>query len=652
MFTHMTIKKKLTLAIGAMGLLLVMFSVFMVAELTTSSERVDTLHTFIDEQATNGTSLMLIKNTMRRAQINSQYLINNDPRSLAIIDLLQREFDLLVDPEQGSEAQYSDIIALNGQYQQQLTQDLWPLTVKLQGYLNELNNQLGPLLEKQSIDMRENGLAQQDFAAMDIGARLSAHVTSSRAYFNQFLKDRKQHSFERASLDLLAARTTLGDASKALKNNRRYDYYNIVDNLAAFEVVMNNSYQTYMAQDVSNKTATKQSNAMTQTILSQVVSQWRHLNFETGIVAQFLLDFKWQGVVSLALALIIGGVIISLVGRSITRNLAGILERMKQISQGDGDLTKRVECNSNDELKDLADTFNGFIDNLQNLVTEAKIASVAVNEKSSSNADNAGNTKDIIEQQRLKTELVATAIEQMSATAQDIAFHSANSRTMIEDTTHAITDGTLRVDESVVSMNQLYHQMDKATRTIEVVANESQTISKVLDVIKNITEQTNLLALNAAIEAARAGEAGRGFAVVADEVRSLAIKTQTSASEIEQIIVTLQQQSSEAVIAVEQGSKYAADSSVMVQAIKAEFDKISEQVGSIQDVITVIATASEEQSSVTASVNQEVISIAQFSEQAVDNASLSYSVSQDTVDHANSLAAVLAQFKIETAATA
>jgi len=649
MFTHMTIKKKLTLAIGTMGLLLLAFSVYMVSELTTSSQRVDTLHAFIDDQATNGTSLMLVKNTMRREQINSQYLLNNDPRNLAIIDLLQREFDLLVEPEQGTKAQYGDIVALNSRYQQKLTQELWPLTTELQGHLHSLNSQLGPLLEKQSINMRENGLAQGDLLAVDIGARLSAHVTSSRAYFNQFLKDRKQHSFERATLELLAARTTLGDATNTLKNNRRYDYYSIVDNLSAFELVINNSYQTYMSQESAYKEATEQSNAMTQKILSQVVAQWRQLNHETGIIEQFLLDFKWQGLVSLAAALIIGGVIISLVSRSITQNLAGILDRMKQISEGDGDLTKRVECNSNDELKDLSDTFNGFLDNLQNLVTEAKSASVVVNEKSSSNADNAGNTKEIIEQQRLKTELVATAVEQMSTTAQDIAHHSANSRSMIASTTHAISDGTQRVDESVVSINQLYSQMDKATKTIEVVANESQTISKVLDVIKNITEQTNLLALNAAIEAARAGEAGRGFAVVADEVRSLAIKTQASASEIEQIIVTLQQQSSDAVIAVEQGNKFAADSSKKAQAIKAEFDKISEQVTSIQDVITVIATASEEQSSVTAGINQEVISIAQFSEQAVDNASLSYAVSKDTVEHANSLAAVLAQFKVDSA---
>jgi len=652
MFKKITIKKKLALALSSMGFLLLLFAVFMVYELTVSSNRVETLHQFIDDQATNGTSLMLIQNTMRREQLNSQYLINNDSRKLAIIGLLEREFELLVNSEQtNGSSSYTTITALNNSYQEQVSQKLWPLTEQLGTYLTELNKNLGPNLEQLSSNMRDSALAVSDMQAMDIGARLNTHITSSRAYFNQFLKDHKSNSFERAKLELLAAKTTLGDFTAKLKENRRYGYDDLVSNLLKFETLIDQSHATYLAQNRSYKASIEQSNAVTQTILSQVIAQWRQLNFETGLVTVFLQNFKWQGLVSLAGALIIGGIILALVSRSITSNLGNILHRIKQISQGDGDLTKRVECDSHDELKDLADAFNDFIANLQSLISEAKTASVVVNEKSSSNADNAGNTKNIIEQQRKKTELVATAIEEMSTTAQDIAQHSANSRTMIGTTTDAISHGTQRVDESVTSINELYQQMDKATQTIEIVAKESQTISKVLDVIKNITEQTNLLALNAAIEAARAGEAGRGFAVVADEVRSLAIKTQKSANEIEQIIITLQKQSNDAVVAVEQGNKFAADSSHKAQAIKDEFSKISQQVSSIQDIITIIATASEEQSSVTANINEDVISIAEFSNQAAVNAAQSYDVSQDTVNHAGNLVDVLAQFKIEQGAT-
>jgi methyl-accepting chemotaxis protein len=330
---------------------------------------------------------------------------------------------------------------------------------------------------------------------------------------------------------------------------------------------------------------------------------------------------KW----SLMLGGVIGTVLLVLLGllgwavaRNVANNINSVIDSLRDLSAGEGDLTKRLTSQQGDEVGTLVNEFNAFLAKLQQLIREI----VASTEQLNSSAEQMNliteQSSQGINQQRLDIDQVATAMNEMTATVQDVSLTTSNAAETAREAANQAQVGNDVVGSAVNGINCLATEIENAARVIHKLEEDSENIGTVLDVIKAIAEQTNLLALNAAIEAARAGEQGRGFAVVADEVRTLAQRTQHSTEEIQAIIEKLQQGAVDAVKVMSQSQTQA--SSSVEQSVKAGevLSTIDQMVSRIDEMNTQIATVVNEQSSVAEEVNRSVAAISQVSEQTSD----------------------------------
>ncbi|WP_371921244.1 methyl-accepting chemotaxis protein [Pseudomonas sp. URMO17WK12:I11] len=249
-------------------------------------------------------------------------------------------------------------------------------------------------------------------------------------------------------------------------------------------------------------------------------------------------------------------------------------------------------------------------------------------------------------QQQREIEQVATAANEMSATAQDVAHNAAKAAHAARGADQASQEGLQLIATTRQSIDQLAAGMDTAMDEARALEQRSEQIGSVLEVIRAIAEQTNLLALNAAIEAARAGEAGRGFAVVADEVRSLAQRTQVSVEEIRQVIEGLQQGTQDVVGAMHEGQRQAQSSATRMEQALPALERIGQAVAVISDMNLQIASAAEEQSAVAEEVNRNVAGIRDVTESLSGQAEESARISQALNNLANQQQALMAQFRV------
>lgn len=309
-------------------------------------------------------------------------------------------------------------------------------------------------------------------------------------------------------------------------------------------------------------------------------------------------------------------------------------------------LTIRTQVDSGDELGAVSRSFDSLLQKFHETLTEVVSIVSRLNNASNQLASSSETTSTHIRNQRLETDMVATAMNEMAMTAQEVAQNAANTATGAEDANHQAVQGHDIVSNTVTGISDLASGIQTASESINKVSSDSQEIGRVLDVIKGIAEQTNLLALNAAIEAARAGEQGRGFAVVADEVRSLASRTESSTQEIQQMIERLQQ-GSEHAVALMQTSNTQADKSVE-QASSAgnALQKITESVASINDMAAQIATAAEEQTSVNEEINRNITNISTISDSTSTEADNTHQSSRELEELARNLNLLVSQFKV------
>jgi methyl-accepting chemotaxis protein len=333
-----------------------------------------------------------------------------------------------------------------------------------------------------------------------------------------------------------------------------------------------------------------------------------------------------QGVQSTALELLLGGgsallglVLIWYAAFRITRPLQVLTRVMEDISLGEGDLTRRLAVQSRDEIGQLATAFNRFVERIHHSIREVSSAALGVNEGAKRVLLASNSSLSNFDEQSTRTNSVAAAINQLGAAAQEIAHNASDASQQASAARQQAEDGRQVVERTIQVMNELSGKISTSCVNIEVLNTKTVNIGQILEVIKGISQQTNLLALNAAIEAARAGEAGRGFAVVADEVRSLAGRTQTSAAEIQQMIEELQIGARESVTTMTESQQHSEESVSIANLAGKRLSSVTQRIGEIDNVNQSVAAATEEQTSVVEALNVDITEINTLNQQGVEN---------------------------------
>lgn len=295
--------------------------------------------------------------------------------------------------------------------------------------------------------------------------------------------------------------------------------------------------------------------------------------------------------------------------RSVIHRIRQTSVALRNISEGEGDLTRRLVVSTNDELGELASCVNAIIENIQNVVRQVVDSTKQITTATAVLSNSSENTNRDVNQQRSEAEQVAAAMNEMTATVQEVASNAQEASVAAQQADTQVEEGLRVIGQVGGSINDLAGEVQAAVDVIHVLETESDNIGSVLDVIKGIAEQTNLLALNAAIEAARAGEQGRGFAVVADEVRTLASRTQNSTQEIQGMIEKLQQGAKEAVRVMDAGHSKATVSVDEAKKAADTIKKIAESVNIINRMNTQIACSAEEQSAVASEIDRNMLAV-------------------------------------------
>ena len=347
-------------------------------------------------------------------------------------------------------------------------------------------------------------------------------------------------------------------------------------------------------------------------------------------------------IIGLALSALVAFILLSVIITPMKRLLA----HLEDVAEGEGDLTVRLEVNSHDEMGRVADAFNRFVSKIHKLIGSSIDSTRQLAGSTQQLTVVAAESSQAVAQQMSELDQVATAITEMTATVQEVARNAGSAAAAARDADSQANQGKHVVIETIETINELAEAVQHSADVINMLKDESTNIGTVLGVIKSVAEQTNLLALNAAIEAARAGEQGRGFAVVADEVRQLASRSQQSTQEIEKIIQALQGRAKDAVQAMEEGRDRANRSVTQAASAGQALEEITRAVSTISDMNTQIASAAEEQSAVTEDINRNTVSIQTLANKAAEGSSHTAAAADELAALADLLRRELSQFKV------
>ncbi|VXC81523.1 Methyl-accepting chemotaxis protein [Pseudomonas sp. 9AZ] len=347
-----------------------------------------------------------------------------------------------------------------------------------------------------------------------------------------------------------------------------------------------------------------------------------------------------------AVLLVIFGIVGVVLSNTFLRPLQQIKDNLDDIAAGEGDLTRRLPINGDDELGQLAGSFNRFVEKIHGLVRQIVDMTGQLTELVGQVSAQTQRSEEAMERQRHETDQVATAINEMSAAAHEVAQSAQGAAEAAQKTDTEGQAAKHVVDGSIERIHTLVQDIRDSGVSLDTLQKDVSSIVSVLDVIRSIAEQTNLLALNAAIEAARAGEAGRGFAVVADEVRALASRTQQSTQEIQGMIDRLQKGTQDAVTAMRRSSDAGDVTSEQANRAGTSLDAIAQLIATINAMNAQIASAAEEQTAVAEEINRSVHKIAVAVDSVADETQQGAQTARNLAGLGERLGALVRQFRI------
>ena len=359
-----------------------------------------------------------------------------------------------------------------------------------------------------------------------------------------------------------------------------------------------------------------------------------------------LSEFRTSAVIAMVIAVVIIIALLGMLIRVLMQPLHLMGRAMHDIAEGEGDLTKRLSIHGHDEFGTLGLSFNRFVERIHTSIREVASATGQVNEVALRVVSASNSSMFNSDQQASRTSSVAAAINQLGAAAQEIAQNAALASGHSSDARGLAIEGQQVVDQTISAMHQLSAKISDSCANIETLNSNTVNIGQILEVITSISQQTNLLALNAAIEAARAGEAGRGFAVVADEVRNLAHRTQDSAQQVQKMIEELQVGARQAVSTMTESQRESESSVGIANQAGERLTSVTQRIGEIDGMNQSVATATEEQTAVVESINVDITEINTLNQEGVENLQSTLRACADLEQQAARLKQLVGSFRI------
>jgi len=503
----------------------------------------------------------------------------------------------------------------------------------------------GPLMRKAITDIRQVAVQLDDVALANLAGNLQENLLLGRLYLLKFYTNHHEEDF-RVAIDKLDVELS---RNLELISSGNWPIQEQINRFKqARSLYIEGASQIHRLISQSDKLINGVLDVNGPKIADQLEDVKLSVMRDQDALGPMLEQDNHQSVMILAAITATALLLCSGAAWGITGSIKVRLRRATEIAStlASGNLDIRQEDTGNDEIGKLMASLHNTATSLKGIVQEIHSASANMSDSATRLVSVSEQAKTGTDHQQAETDQVAAAINEMAASAQEVASSASRMSDEAGNVNFQVEQGQAIVGSSVSNIHQLAGHVQESTDTIQSLQAESISIGSILDVIRGIAEQTNLLALNAAIEAARAGEQGRGFAVVADEVRSLAQRTQESTTEIQTLIERLQQQANNAVTAMQQGRTVADDCVGLSDQVAQALNNIGDAVVTISDMTTQIAGAAHEQSVVAEDINRSVTNVRTVSEQNATAVEGTFHASSDINAVSASLQQLVKQFKV------